>query len=155
MHELPWITVFGSRVRRFANYFYEWRSHEWKCLANHITNDRKIVLHGNECIILLSLHTILCPERTITRKTITSLMTVPSVSAFLHHNTVDLLRYANAGYWYYDVIFGDCSCTRKLAQKQSSLVNNNRGYRFVTTLYSWLTCKNNSLYSIEFQHQLI
>ena len=25
MHELPWITIFGSRVRRFANDFHEWR----------------------------------------------------------------------------------------------------------------------------------
>ena len=52
MHELPWITIFGSRVRRFANDFHEWRSHEWKSLANRITSDPKIVIHGNECIIL-------------------------------------------------------------------------------------------------------
>ena len=26
MHELPWITIFGSRVRRFANNFHEWRT---------------------------------------------------------------------------------------------------------------------------------
>ena len=52
MHELPWITFFGSRVRRFANDFHEWRSHEWKSLANRITSDPKIVIHGNECIIL-------------------------------------------------------------------------------------------------------
>ena len=51
-----WVTVnndfFGSRVRRFANNFHEWRSHEWKPLANRITSDPKIVSHGNECIIL-------------------------------------------------------------------------------------------------------
>ena len=52
MHELPWIAIFGSRVRRFANNFHEWRSHEWKSLANRITSDPKIVIHGNECIIL-------------------------------------------------------------------------------------------------------
>ena len=52
MHELPWITIFGSRVRRFANKFHEWRSHEWKSLANRITSDPKIVIHGNECITL-------------------------------------------------------------------------------------------------------
>ena len=51
MHELPWITIFGSRVRRFANNFPEWRSHEWKSLANRITSDPKYVIHGNECII--------------------------------------------------------------------------------------------------------
>ena len=39
---------------RFANNFHEWRlgSHEWKLLANRITSDLKIVIHGNECIIL-------------------------------------------------------------------------------------------------------
>ena len=52
MHELPGITIFGSRVRRFANNFYEWRSHEWKSLANRLTSDPKIAIHGNECIIL-------------------------------------------------------------------------------------------------------
>ena len=52
MHELPWITILWSRVKRFANYFHEWRSHEWKSLANRITSDHKIVIHGDECIIL-------------------------------------------------------------------------------------------------------
>ena len=52
MHELPWITIFRSRVRRFVNDFNEWRSHEWKSLVNRITSDSKIVTHGNECIIL-------------------------------------------------------------------------------------------------------
>ena len=50
-----WVTVnndFWVRVRRFANNFHEWRSHEWKSLANRITSDPKIVIHGNECIIL-------------------------------------------------------------------------------------------------------
>ena len=52
MHELPWITIFWSQVGWFANYFHEWRSHEWKSLANHLTSDQKIVIHGKECIIL-------------------------------------------------------------------------------------------------------
>ena len=43
---------FWSRVRRFANNFHELRSHEWKSLANCFTSDHKIVIHGNECIIL-------------------------------------------------------------------------------------------------------
>ena len=50
-----WVTVnmvFGSRVRRFAKDFHEWRSHEWKSLVNLITSDPKIVIHFNECTIL-------------------------------------------------------------------------------------------------------
>ena len=57
-HEIKnnaWVTVnndFLSRVRRFDNDFHEWRSHEWKSLPNRLTRDKKIVIHGNECIIL-------------------------------------------------------------------------------------------------------
>ena len=50
-----WVPVnndFWSRVRWFANDFHEWRSQEWKSLANHLTSDQKIVIHGNKCIIL-------------------------------------------------------------------------------------------------------
>ena len=46
------ITIFGSQLRRFANDFHEWRSHEWKLLVNRVTSDPKIVIHGNECVIL-------------------------------------------------------------------------------------------------------
>ena len=41
MHELPWITIFWSRVGWFANDFHEWRSHEWKSVANNLTSDQK------------------------------------------------------------------------------------------------------------------
>ena len=64
MHELPWITIFGSRVRRFVNDFHEWRSHESKSLANRITGNPQIIIQGNECIIYY-LDVILCPEHTI------------------------------------------------------------------------------------------
>ena len=52
-----WVTVnnvvfFWSRVRWFANDFHEWQSHGWKSLANHLTSDQKIFIHGNECIII-------------------------------------------------------------------------------------------------------
>ena len=50
--------------------------------------------------------------------------------------TVDLWRHANVGHWHWDVIFIDCSCTRKLEQRGSSLVNNSREYRYLTTRYS-------------------
>ena len=36
----------------FAYDFHEWRRHEWKSLANRLTSDQTIVIHGNECIIL-------------------------------------------------------------------------------------------------------
>ena len=49
---LPWITIFGSLVMRFANDIHSWLRHSWKSLANRLTRDPKIVRHGNSCIIL-------------------------------------------------------------------------------------------------------
>ena len=37
---------------RFANDFHSWLRHPWKLLANRLTRDPKIVIHGNSCIIL-------------------------------------------------------------------------------------------------------
>ena len=36
----------------FANDFHSWLRHSWKLLANRLTRDPKIVVHGNSCIIL-------------------------------------------------------------------------------------------------------
>ena len=56
MHELPWITIFGSLVMRFANDFHLWLRHSWKSLANRLIRDPRIIIHGNSCIILYILH---------------------------------------------------------------------------------------------------
>ena len=56
IHSLPWITIFGSLVMRFANNFHSWLRHSWKLLANRLTCDPKIVIHGNSCIILYISH---------------------------------------------------------------------------------------------------
>ena len=37
---------------RFADDFHSWLRHSWKSLANRLTRDPKIVIHGNSCIIL-------------------------------------------------------------------------------------------------------
>ena len=52
MHSLPPMTIFWSRVSWFANDFHEWRIYKWKSLANRITSDKKIAIHGNKCITL-------------------------------------------------------------------------------------------------------
>ena len=52
IHSSPWITIFWSLVRWFANDFHSWLRHSWKSLANHPPRDQKIVIHGNSCIIL-------------------------------------------------------------------------------------------------------
>ena len=52
IHSLRWMMIFGSLVRLFANDFHSWLHHLWKSLANRLTCDPKIVIHGNSCIIL-------------------------------------------------------------------------------------------------------
>ena len=42
---------------RFANDFHSWLRHSWKLLANRLTRDPKIAIHGNSCIILYIKHT--------------------------------------------------------------------------------------------------
>ena len=48
--------IWGSLVMWFANDFNSWLRHLWKSLANHLTRDPKIIIHGNSCIILYILH---------------------------------------------------------------------------------------------------
>ena len=146
MHELPWITIFMSRVRRFES------PHEWQTSLLMVTN-----------VLFYFLRAILCPDLTIPLKTIInrwfrhcregwSFLTyhcdVTTVDQWAHANvghwhcdvtTVDPWPHANAGHGHCDVIFFDCSCTRSLKQRRSSLVNNNREYWFLTTRYSWLS----------------
>ena len=52
MPSLPWIIILGSLMMRFANDFHSWLRHSWKLLANRLTRDPEIVIHGNSCIIL-------------------------------------------------------------------------------------------------------
>ena len=52
MHKLPWMTIWGSRVRQLVNDFHEWRSVELKSWANRLKSDPKAVILGNECLIL-------------------------------------------------------------------------------------------------------
>ena len=43
-------------MRWFAKDFHSWLRHSWKSLANHLTHDQNIVIHGNSCIILYFHH---------------------------------------------------------------------------------------------------
>ena len=47
-----WVTENNVFLVTSEVIWHEWRSHEWKSLANHPTRDQNIVIHGNECIIL-------------------------------------------------------------------------------------------------------
>ena len=163
MHELPWITIFLSLVRRFGNDFHswritiflslvrrfgddfhEWRSHEWKSLPNRLTSDKKIVIHGNECIILFLTRYFTSWTHKSAKNYHRALIRNccqgrPFPTEHCDVTTIDLWRHANAKYWYCDVIFVYCHCTRKLAQRRSSLVNNSREYRYLATRYSRLS----------------
>ena len=67
-----WVTVnndFWSRVRWIANDFQEWRSHEWKSLANHLKSDQKLLFTVTN-VVFYFLHAILCLEYVIFLQTI-------------------------------------------------------------------------------------
>ena len=144
MHELPWITIF---------------CHEWGDSAMIFTSDE--VTSENHCriasrvtkkslftvtnVLFYFLHAILCHEHTNTLRTIIErsfrhcCQGRPFLTEHCDVTTIDLWRHANAKYWYCDVIFVYCHCTRKLAQRRSSLVNNSREYRYLATRYSRLS----------------
>ena len=131
-------------MRRFGNDFHEWRSHEWKSLPNRLTSDKKSLFTVTN-VLFYFLHAILCHELTNPLRTIIErsfrhcCQGRPFLTEHCDVTTIDLWRHANAKYWYCDVIFVYCHCTRKLAQRRSSLVNNSREYRFLATRYSRLS----------------
>ena len=61
MHELPWITSFGSRARRFANNFHEWR---WQ-IASRVTQKSLFTVTN---VLFYFLHAISSPEHSIPPK---------------------------------------------------------------------------------------
>ena len=106
-------------------------------LANRFMSDPKIVIHGNECITLFLTRYFMSWTHNSAKNNYRSLISPLSLRTVF--SDLALWRYANVGYWHCDVIFIDCYCARKLAQRRSSLVNNNREYRFLTTWYSRLS----------------
>ena len=133
---------FLSWVRRFDNVFHEWLSHEWKSLPNRLTSDKKSLFTVTN-VLFYFLHAILCHKHTnplrniIERSFRYCCQGWPFLTEHCDVTTIDLWRHANAKYWYSDVIY--CHCTRKLAQRRSSLVNNSREYRYLANRYSRLS----------------
>ena len=143
MHELPRITTFGSRVRRFFNDFPEWRSHEWRSLANRITSDPKIVMHGNECIILFLTRYFISWTHNSAKKHRSpilqlSLRTIFSDLALCRHHSWSVTSRDRGvlAFWRH---IGRLFLHAPIGQRGSSLVNNNREYRFLTSRYAWFS----------------
>ena len=103
---VPWVSPVLSII---------FTSDEVISLANRMASDQES-LFTVECFILFL--TRCCKGRYF-------------LTRHCHVTIVDLWRHANIGYWHCDVLFVDC--TSKLAQMWSSLVSNNREYRFRTT----------------------
>ena len=117
---IPWITIFLSRVRRFGNDFHKWRSH---CrIASRVTKKSLFTVTN---VLFYFLHAILYHEHTNLLRTIIEpsfrhcCQGRPFLNEHCDVTIIDLWRHANAKYWYCDVIFVYCHCTRKLAQKRS------------------------------------
>ena len=116
-------------------------------LANHLTSDQKIIIHGNECIILFLkccyiLKTLFCYKQSsiahfaiVTKYGIFWLNIVTSSQLIC-----DVTWTRGTGIvMSYSWLILDCSCPCKLVQRRSSLMNNNHEYRILTTRYSRLS----------------
>ena len=62
MRSLPWITIFLVICEAICQDFHSWLRHSWKSLANHLTRDQKILMHGDSCIILYLLYNLAAEE---------------------------------------------------------------------------------------------
>ena len=122
----------------------QWFSQVKKSLPNRLTSDKKLLFTVTN-VLFYFLHAILCHEHTNLLRTIIEptfrhcCQGRPFLTEHCDVTIIDLWRHANAKYWYCDVIFVYCHCTRKLAQRRSSLVNNSREYRYLATRYSRLS----------------
>ena len=130
IYGLPWIPIFFC--------------HEWGDSTMVFTSD---VTRENHCRIVswmttsvftvthtlfYFLHAIICPDREQKPAKQSSMapFAIFSIDGIFWLGIAtspqfNLWRQAKARYWHCDVIFVDCSCTRKLAQLRSSLMNNN------------------------------
>ena len=102
-----WVTVnndFLLRVRRFGNYFHEWRSHEWNHCRIASRVKKMSLFTVTNVLLLYFLHAILCPESTIPLKTIIDrwFRHFRQGRSFLTQHcditTGDLWRHTNVGY---------------------------------------------------------
>ena len=128
MHQSPWITMFGPKWGDLSMIFM---SDEVR-RENHWQSDKKSLFTVTN-VSFHFWHAILCPEHTIPLK---------QKSTLWRQNRWSVTSRANLGYF---VIFVGCSCTRKLAHRRSSLVNNSIEYRFLITRYSRLCVKENAI----------
>ena len=139
-----WLTVNTNFCHSWGNDFHGWRSYEWKSLPNRLTSDenwywRQSIHHFISYTLAYALIELTKPLK----QSSIAHFAIFSKGGFFWLGTVtspqtNLWRHANARYWHCGVIFLDCSCTRKVAQMRSSLVNNKREYSFPATQYSRL-----------------
>ena len=118
---VPWITIIchewgdSSRVKIIAESPHEWQKSEFT------------VIHT----LFYFLHAILCLDRAH-KSSIVHFVIFANDGLFwldiVTWPSFNRWRLAEKTYCHCDVIFVDCSCTRKMAQTRSSLVNNNRDF---------------------------
>ena len=113
-------------------------------LTTRITSDRKIVINSNECIILFRTH-FLCPEHTIPLKIVVYNWFRQWLNIVTYRQLIyDVTRKRGTGIVtsYSSIVLARANI---LAQRGSSLVNNNREYRFLTTWCSRLIVYENEI----------
>ena len=107
---------------------------------------KKVGIHANPCLFYF-LHASLCPgraQRTTKQSSIAHFATFAKDGLFrlgiVTSSQLIVRRHTNAGSWRCDVISVYCSCTRKLVQRRSLLMNCNRGYRSNDDVLIFQTC---------------
>ena len=132
-HELPWITIFvtGEAIRQW---FSRVTKSPAQIIAESLQGWRKIVIKDNESIMLFLIRYFVSWKHYSAKNNDRSLISPLSLRTVF--SELELWRHHSL---ICDVIFVDCSFMRKLGQRRSSLVNNNREYRYLTTWYSWLS----------------
>ena len=144
MHELPWITIFWQ-VRRFGNDFHEWRSQKWKSMPNHLTSDKKIVIHGSKCIILfLKRYSMSWTHKSAKNYHRALIILISPLLPRAVFSDLALWRHQNWSVTSREreilVLWRHIRrLTQKLAQRRSSLLNNSREYQYPATRYSRLS----------------
>ena len=114
----------------------------------------KIVIRGNESIVLLLTRYFMYWTHDSATNKHRSLISPLSLTTVFCDLTLWRHHSWSCDVTHCDVIFVDCSCTRKFAQRRHSLVNNNREYRFRTTKYSRLKVQENMILHISLQWQI-
>ena len=137
MNELPWITILGKEWGDLAIIFTSdevTSENHWQ-IAWRVTQ-KSLFMVTNVSLYFLLFY-VLNTQFHQKQSSIADFAIVTKDGLFWLCDVITVYLWHHTK-WHCEVIFVDCFCMHKLAQRRSSLVNNSREYRFLTTWYSRL-----------------